>query len=264
MPIARPVLLMLLVVGMVASPLRATDKYSGSPAARAEFDKGKIASQSEDWKTAVAAYKKAIQLDPNFADAYEEYWLARTLFGIGDFTRFESENETKAGRKKFSKQMSKRMGKENFTKEYQDLVRRHPDMPIYRWALAQQYAESNPTLEEKYCTEAVKVDPEFGPGYDCIAAVAGLRGDTNAAVKAFRKNLELNPEKTDLLLTLQREVRSDPTQFEAVTREIVTKVPGTDTAVEALDTYAETLPRTEQIIKLEEIVANYPPNKFHS
>lgn len=263
MVIARPALLVLLAIAMIASPLAANDKYSGSPAARVEFEKGKVASQSEDWKTAVAAYKKAIQLDPNFADAYQEYWLARTLLGIGDLTRFASENQTKAGRKKFSKQMSKRMGKENLTKEYQDLVRRHPEMPIYRWALAQQYLESNPTLEEKYCTEAVEIDPAFGPGYDCIAAVAGLRGDTNAEVKALRKNIELNPEKTDLLLTLQREARSDPTQFEAVTREIVSKFPATDTAVEALDTYAETLPGTEQIPKLEEIVANYPPSKFH-
>lgn len=263
MTILRFVVFTLLVIALAPGCVMANDKYSGSPAARAEFDKGKVASQSEDWKAAVAAYKKAIQLDPNFAEAYQEYWLARTLLGIGDFTRFASENETKAGRKKFSKQMSKRMGKENFKKEYQDLVRRYPDMPIYRWALAQQYLESNPTLEEKYCTEAVEIDPAFGPGYDCIAAVAGLRGDTNAEVKAFRKNIELNPEKTDLLLTLQREVRSDPTQFEAVTREIVSKFPATDTAVEALDTYAETLPRREQITKLEEIVANYPPSKFH-
>jgi thiol-disulfide isomerase/thioredoxin len=59
-------------------------------------------------------------------------------------------------------------------------------------------------------------------------------------------------------------VRSDPPLFEEVTREIVSKVPASDVAAEALGTYAETLPQAEQITKLEEIVADYPPSKFRS
>jgi len=246
-------------MALVPGFLMANDKYSGNPTARAEFDKGKVATQSEDWKAAVAAYKKAIQLDPNFADAYEEYNYARMLLAMGDVSGWD--HQSKAEQKKREKRVKR--DEDNHTKEYQNLARRHPNMPIYRWALAQQYAESDPKLQEKYCAEAVEIDASFGPGYDCLAAVAGLRGDTNAAAKALRKDIELNPDNKELLLRLQREVRSDPSQFEEVTREIVSKVPSSDTASEALNTYAETLPQTEQITKLEEIVANYPPSKFH-
>jgi len=260
MAILRPVLFALLVMAGVPGFLMANDKYSGSPAAREEFDKGKVASQSEDWKTAVAAYKKAIQLDPNFADAHQEYMFARLCLAMGDVSGLSSQSE--AERKKISERV-KRDG-ESVKKEYEDLARRHPNMPIYRWALAQQYNESNPELEEKYCTEAIQMDPAFDPGYDCLASVAYLRGDTNAVAKALRKEIQLNPDKTDLLLRLQRLVRSDPSRFEEVTLEIVSKFPASDTAVEGLNTYAETLPQPEQITKLEEIVANYPPLKFHS
>lgn len=260
MALSRPVLFTLLVIVMMPGPLTAGDKYSGSTAARAEFDKGKVASQSEDWKAAVAAYKKAIQLDPNFADAYQEYMLARALLTMGDMSGWD--NQSKAEQKKKGER-TKRDG-DNLTKEYQNLIRRHPNMPIYRWALAQQYAESDPKLQEKYCAEAIEIDASFGPGYECIAAVAGLRGDTSAAAKALRKDIELNPENTELLLRLQREVRSEPRQFEEVTQEVVSKFPASDTAVEALSTYADTLPQAEQITKLEELVANYPPRKFHS
>ena len=252
---ARPVLFTLLVMALMPGFLAANDKYSGSSAARAEFEKGKVAAQSEDWKAAAASYKKAIQLDPNFVDAYQEYWSMRAM---GNWMRYQSQSE--AERKKSEKQGKRDAANE--IKEYQNLARRHPDMPIYRWLVAQQYVETDPKLQEKYCTEAVEMDPSFGPGYDCIAAVASLRGDTNAEAKALRKEIELNPEKTDLLLRLQRDVRSDPPRFEEITREIVSKVPATDTAAEALLTYAETLPEARQIPKFEEIVANYPPSKF--
>lgn len=260
MRILRPLLFATLSMAVMPSFLMANDKYSGSPAARAEFEKGKIASQSEDWKAAVAAYKKAIQLDPNFAEAYGEYGYARMLLVLGDVSGLESQSA--AERKKTSERA--KTDSDNLEKEYQSLARRHPRMPIYHWLLGQQYAESDPKLEEKYCTEAVQMDPAFGPGYDCIAGIADLRGDTNAAVNALRKDIELNPNKTDLFLRLQREVRPDPTQFEEVTQEIVRKFPASDTAAEALNTYAETLPQAEQITKLEEIVADYPPNKFHN
>src|SRR4051812_24746500 len=144
MPIVRAVLFALLAMAVVPGFLMTNDAYSGCPAARAEFERGKVASQSEDWKAAVAAYKKAIQLDPNFADAHQEYMFARVRLAMGDLSGLGG--QSKAERKKISERV-KRDG-DNVTKEYENLARLHPHMPIYLWALAQQYNESNPTLEE--------------------------------------------------------------------------------------------------------------------
>jgi len=65
MLIARPVIMMLLV-GMTSRPLTANDKYSGSPVARVEFDKGKIATQSEDWKSAGRCLQDGHSIGPEF------------------------------------------------------------------------------------------------------------------------------------------------------------------------------------------------------
>src|ERR1019366_8742574 len=65
------------------------------------------------------------------------------------------------------------------------LVKQHPDMPVYHWALAQRYNESNPELQEKYCKESIALDNDFGPGYSCVGGVASLRGDTATAVQSF-------------------------------------------------------------------------------
>ncbi len=250
------VLFILLSFGSLV--LWAGDKYSGTPAARAEFAKGQAASQANEWAKAAADYKKAREIDPNYAEAYSQYMFARMREALGDVSLLG--HMSKADQEKLEQRMKEES--QDVIKEYKDLVSNHPDMPIYLWALAQNYNETNPELQEKYCKEAVKMDPKFAPGYECISQVASLGGDTQTAAAALRQAIALEPEKMDLLRQLQWMYRDFPQQYKAVTDEVVHKVPDTKTAVEALSSYDESLPLSERISALEDLIARYPPQKF--
>ena len=258
MTVLRCIVFSLFALSVASVPAIASDKYSGTPTARVELETGKVASQSGDWGKAAAAYKRATEIDPNFADAHDQYMYARLRVAIGDISKLSSESEAeKADQLERVKKMN-----EAVTKEYEDLTQQHPDMPIYRWALAQRYNESNPGLQEKYCKEALAMDPAFAPGYSCIAAVAFLRADTETIVQSYRKLIELEPDKREVWRQLQYAVKNSPEQYKEVTDEIVKNFPGTNEAAQALTTYAKSLPESEALPRLEEIVTKYPPRKF--
>ncbi len=254
MRLIRCFILSLLVLVISASYLSAGDKYSGSTAARAEFDKAAAAKRANEWDKAVAGYRKAIELDPNFAEAHQKYIDS---FLVAEAYKLMQSKDPKA---------FEEHGKDGFNtiiKEYEDLVRQHPKSPVYLWILGTTSIYSDPEKKEKNCKKAVEIDPAFGPGYGCIAEVAELRGDTKGAAAYLRKALGYSPDNKDLWRKLQWTLARDPKQLAETTTNIVQKFPNDDIAVEALYTQAETLPEAERISQLEEIVAKYPVKKFH-
>ncbi len=233
----------------------AADKYSGTAAARAAVKEATAAKRSNEWDKAVAGYKKAIELDPNFADAHMQYVEASLVAAAYRQRQASGSDNTSSDAQGAFKAI---------TREYEDLVRQHPNSPVYRWILAMFQIYSNPEMKEKYCQEAIDLDPYFGAAYGCLASVSELRGDTKTTVSLLRKGISVTGDDKDLWRRLQDAVQNDPEEFKKTTTEIVNKFPDDDAAVFALYQYASKLPETERIAKLEEIVAKYPLNKFHS
>ncbi len=52
---------------------------AGTPAAKAEFEQGEAAFKQQDNAKAVAFYRKAIELDPDFVEAHEKFIFASKL-----------------------------------------------------------------------------------------------------------------------------------------------------------------------------------------
>ncbi len=226
-------------------------KYSGSPAARAEFEKATAAKRANEWDKAVAGFKKAIELDANYSDAHLQY--ANAAIVAAAYRKMQSGGAPDA-----------RDAFKTITSEYEGLVRDHPTNPVNRWILAMFQIYSSPETKEKYCREANDLDPYFGPAYGCLASVSELRGDTKTTVSLLRRGLGVNPNDKDLWRQLQDAVQHDPEEFKKTTTEIVNKFPDDDAAVFALYQYANKMPEAERIAKLEEIVAKYPLNKFRT
>ncbi len=256
MKMIRSITLTLLAVSLATTSLMAGDKYSGAPAARAEFDKATAAKQANDWDKAVAEYKKAIELDPNFAEAHLQYVNAY-LVGAA-YASMKSNASGKA-----PQENQARNAFNDIIKEYEELVRQHPKMPVYRWILAITQVYKDPGLKEQNCKETIEIDPSFSPGYGCLADVAMLRGDSTTATEYLRKALSSKPDDKELWRKLQEAVAQNPEEFKDTTAKIVARFPGDEIAPQALYTYAGTLRESDQIAKFEEIIAQYPATKFH-
>lgn len=257
----RTALILLLTLTVAGARMHAgPGNYSGTPAAKVEFDKGKALEISNEWEQAALAYKRAWTIDPNFADAHDAYAWARHREALGDITKLGtmSAEERKA--------LSARTKAKDaaLEKEYDDLMRANPTMPIYKWAQAQHYNESNIDLQGRLCKETVEMDPKFSPGHKCLAIVAGVRGDFEVAAMSWLRVMAIDGETPELWLRMVRSVREVPKKYKALTEQLIEHLPNTDTAAQALELWAETLPVPERIAAFERLIAEYPPQKFGS
>ena len=233
-------------------------RFTGTPAAKAEVAKAKALEQANDWEGAARTYRHAIDLDPEFTAAHEGYMWALHRAAIGDISRL-----TKMSAAEHQQLEARLKAKDDaVVKEYEDLIQAHPTAPIYKWALAQNYNESNIDLQEQLCREAIAIDAAFSPGYSCVATVALVRGDFAAAEPNLRRVMAIDGESSELWLRLQRSMREAPDRYKAVTDEITSHMPGTDTAAEALRAFAETQPTASRIPAYERLISAYPPAKF--
>ncbi len=257
----RRVLILFLTLTVAGIRIHAgPDRFAGTPAARAEFDKGKTLERSNDWEQAALAYKRAWTIDPNFADAHDAYSWARQRQALGDISKL---GKMTAEERKALHERTSAMDAA-VIKEYADLIASHPAVPIYKWAQAQHYNESNIDLQGKLCRETVEMDPAFTPGYRCLATVAGVRGDFDVAADSWRHVMAIDGESPELWLRLARSEREVPAKYKALTDELIAHLPNTDTAAQALEMWAESLPVPERIAAFERLIAEYPPQRFAS
>ena len=250
-----------LAIGVTGTSVRAQQKrFAGTAAAKAEFDKGKTLEVSNDWTGAAAAYKRAWTIDPEFADAWDAYTWARHRDALGDISKLGK--ETPEERKALQARVAAKEAA--LEKEFTDLVSAHPKAPIYLWAKAQLFNETDIDLQGKLCSDAVALDPKFTPGYRCVATVAGVRGDMDAAAAALRQVMAIDGESPELWLRLARSLRESPAKYKAITDELIARLPKTDTAAQAYELWAESLPVKERIAAFEKLIADYPPQQFKS
>ena len=257
----RKALIVLFALAVVGTPLNAgPDRFSGTAAAKVEFDKGKQLESSNDWDQAALAYKRAWTIDPSFADAHDAYAWARHREALGDISKLGK--MTLEERKALTARTKAK--DEALIKEYDDLMRANPKAPIYKWAQAQHYNESNIDLQGKLCKETVEMDSTFAPGYRCLAIVAGVRGDFDIAADSWRHVMRIDGESPELWLRLARSMRESPAKYKALTDEIIAHLPNTDTAAQALEMWAESLPVKARIPAFERLIAEYPAQQYKS
>jgi hypothetical protein len=211
----RRILVLVLTLTLAGIRVHAgPERFTGTPAAKAEFDKGKALEGTNEWAQAALAYRRAWTIDPEFADAHDAYSWARQREALGDISKLDKMNaEEKTALHERTIAMETAVHK-----EYEDLIAAHPKAPIYKWAQAQHYNETNIDLQGKLCKETVDMDPMFTPGYRCLATVAGVRGDFDIATDSLRHVMKLDGESPELWLRLVRSQREVPAKYKALTK----------------------------------------------
>jgi tetratricopeptide (TPR) repeat protein len=242
----------------ILAGLPAGGQFDGNPSARSAFEQGEKARSNGRYADAAQDYQKAISLDPDFAQAYEQYIYARYLEipppTDQSGTAANSEQKEKAAADKVTQSLI-----ENF----QALSQQHPDKAIYLWALGQVYDESNPLREEQYCKQAVQIDPNFAPGYSCLADIANLRGDDPQEIALRRKAMNLEPGSSEADLAYVVADQSDAKTFKDATMQLIQRFPNSPRAAQALYWYAiHQTTEAAEIEILEQLYKQFPPAKF--
>ena len=135
---------------------------AGTPAAKASFEAGIAAVRSGDREKAMPLFRAAIEADPRFAAAHEQF-----IDGHDDVTS-------------------------DLVELYRRWAAAHPDNAVYEWALA-KLAGKDWRTAETHLRRAVAISPSFARAYQDLSVIAELRGENQRRVEYLKKASELSP-----------------------------------------------------------------------
>jgi thiol-disulfide isomerase/thioredoxin len=238
-------------------------QYDGTAAAKQAFQDGEKASESGRYTAAIADYKKAISLDPNFMEAHQRYLQARIMEPAGPELDLMSSGKKLSPKQQEDLTAAQNKAADDVILEYKSLIKQYPDKAIYPWALGQVYNEKNPLTEEEYCQQSIHIDSHFSPGYQCLAAIASLRGDDKAAIDYERKVMELDPNNADAIANYVYFLRNDPAAFKPAVMDYIRKFPDSSNSAQMLYSYGAKLKDDASKIEIfEQLRKQFPPDKF--
>jgi len=179
---------------------------NGTPAARKEFDSGETARKAGDFAAAAAAtaYRKAIELDPDFTKAHEQYIFTLELNTTRALGQEESQ-KAKTGDENAEAGQSKRIAeaatkvRESLSERYEQWAKEYPDKPVYEWALGYINMENDPQAAEAYFEAALKINTRFARAHSDLAIIERDRGGLEVALQDARQATENDPSDPEYL-----------------------------------------------------------------
>jgi thiol-disulfide isomerase/thioredoxin len=133
------------------------------PEAQSAFDQARKLPLGDP--SQLALYRKAIDLDPDFAEAHQYYILSYRYSAMPPKGTNEEKEAagTKAG--------------EQLEQVYQKWVVGRPTSAVYPWALGILTEYSAPNQSVAYFKKAIELDRNYGPAYDMLAIGAEAQGN---------------------------------------------------------------------------------------
>lgn len=213
---------------------------NGTPAARAFFARGEAAIKARNYAEAAAAFRKAIDADPDFVDAHQRF-IETTRWAEAPASRTPSVPRLQHLYERWAKQ--------------------YPKRAVYRWALG--FLAHEPDKADAFFNEALKIDSSFAKAHLMLARNADLRGDWDAQRSHLKSAVESNPDDPQYLLKYAQSYKtSDPSRFQELASRVVEKLPTSQAAAEALYNLADAASNPERRTYFERLRAQYPADKF--
>jgi tetratricopeptide (TPR) repeat protein len=210
---------------------------NGTPAARAFFAEGDAAAKAGKYAEAAAAFRKAIDADPDFVDAHQRFI---------ENTRRDQANSAKSPA---------------LADLYKQWAAQNPARAAYQWALG--FLEQEPAKADVFFNAALKLDAGFARAHFSLARNADLRGDWQAQRRHFAAAVENNPDEPTYLVRYATAHRdSDPARFRELAASVVQKFPESPSAAEALYHLASAASDSERRTYFERLRASYPADRF--
>jgi Flp pilus assembly protein TadD len=258
----------MLAAVLVLSVAARAGESMGTPAARRLFNEGEAARKAHHYAKAVEKFRKAIELDPDYAEAHSSFIFNSESVAMG-LTKSglpkPPANETPAQKEEREKREKERIqqAKEQVRAQYESWASAYPDKAVYQWALGHLYDYEDRKKAESYYRKAVELDPRFARAYQSLSLLAELRGDDLASRDLLKKAAESNPDDPQYLFYYTQKLRDDRAAYLRSTEDLVARFPAHDRSAQALYWFAETADdQAEKLATLERLRTAFPPQKF--
>lgn len=213
---------------------------NGTAAARALFAEGEAATKAGKHAEAAAAFRKALEADPDFVDAHQRFIESTRREGMPT---------------------SRTPTLPHLQELYERWAKQHPKRAAYRWALG--FLSHEPAKADVFFKEALKIDPAFARAHFLLARNADLRGDWVVQRQHLKAAVESNPDNPQYLVRYAYAYKgSEPKRFQELGLSVVQKFPDSPSAAEALYHLANESSNPERRAYFERVRANYPADKY--
>jgi len=245
--------LALLVALLLSSPAgQAPAATGGTAEARAAYDAGIAAIRAGDNAKAASQFRKAIDIDPQFVDAHDEFINATEM------AAYAYDPAKRAGNEAAQKQAEK-----DLQALYAGWAKAHPDHAVYEWALSRLAGKDWDTAE-RHLQRAIEISPSFARPYEDLALIAELRGDNARRMDLLKKAADLNPTDPSYFFYYASAMKTtDPEASRRLLQEVATKFPNTERGAQGLYWAAYETPAVDAKIAIyERLKKEFPPEKF--
>ena len=239
--IQAAVLAVAIVAGGLASCSAVAGESNGTPAARAAFDEGETAARAGKLPDAAAAFRKAIDADPDFVDAHQRYI---------EITRRQEMPRSRTPTLPRLQEL------------YEGWAREQPARAVHQWALG--FLSPEPDTADVFFKNAIAIDPAFARAYFELAKNADLRGNWTAQREHLKRAVDSNPADPRYLLRYAiAQRKSEPARFRELALQVVERFPTSPLAAEALYNLANASSNPERRGYLDRLRTNYPVDRFN-
>ena len=245
--------LIVAAISLVAAVSQAPPAESpGTPEARASFEAGRAADRAGDKAGAAALFRKAIELDPRYVEAHDQF------IQTTEMAAYAYDPAKRSGDEAAQKQASATL-----KTLYEGWAKAHPDVAVYEWALA-KLAGKDWNAAERHLTRAVAISPAFARPYQDLSLIAELRGDNASRIAYLKKAADLNPGDASYFFYYASAMKSvDPAASVTLLQEVARKFPGTERGAQGLYWAAyETQNVDAKIAIYDRLKAEFAPEKF--
>ena len=236
----------------LAAPQAPPRESAGTPEARAAFDAGRAADRAGDPARAATLFRKAIELDPRYVEAHDEF-ISTTAMAA-----YAYDPDKRAGNAE-----AKTRAEADLKVLYEGWARAHPDNAVYEWALS-QLAGKDWDAAERHLMRATAISPGFARPYQDLALIAELRGDNARRMEYLKQAADLNPADAAGFFSYASAMKSvDPAASLTLLQQVATRFPGTDRGAQGLYWAAyETTDVPAKVAIYERLKTEFPPERF--
>ncbi len=247
---------LIFIVAVLLLPAQSfAQESAGTPAAKAEYDKARAAFNGGDYQAALAGYRKAIDLDAHYADAYE--WYVTTMLAMPSLTAMAKKDGSQDSADTDKKREE---ALQQAIRDMEERVKNDPKNAVAEWALGWSYIYYDHRKSEEHFLKALQLDPKCGKALTYMAVIAEMQGDMKRMREYQRKAAEAAPNDESAAFIYTTGGRAqDVAEFRRLSEDFMKRFPNSGRGAALLGMLAEDAQTPgERIAILERIHKQYP------